>query len=466
MLVLMAGLAASCGPVLEAQESEAPMRAEEQAHGSEEPGGALRFARQITGPGEEIGRIVFDRDGGFLAMVNFNGSTDLGGGPVVDPGAGDSDRFALALARYDGNGRLQWVQVFSAPPGSPGNTFGLALAVDRRRDIVLVLDAAGGVDFGNGQVAAGVLLVKLDSEGRLRWLRPFFEGTGFANVSRLVTDRENNIAVGGFLSGTVDFGLGPVTSGPGGSAYLTKFSPEGTALWTYANTEEQSQGIGVAVDNWGHFLLSGTVSTGIQTDPFVLMLSPEGTVLWERRLEGALGFALSVATHGNRVVVVGTFALTFTFEGRTHTATPNGGILQDAFVVAYTRAGEERWAYNFGFSADDVAMDERDGVVVAGSYQAGSTDLGVLGPLPGNPATVANLYVVKFDRIDGERRWVRGFAAGDEDLGTPGIESASIAVTKQGRSAVLGGFTGTLTVDSEVWEAQGRTDLFFLGFER
>jgi hypothetical protein len=285
-------------------------------------------------------------------------------------------------------------------------------------------------------------------------------------VLRLATDRDNNIAVAGMMGGTVDFGRGPVSANPGGSAYLSKFNPAGGTLWTFVDSANQSQGFGVAADTGGNFFLCGTVFSGIQTEPFVLMLTPDGRERWRRRLDGALGFAVSVATHGNRVVVVGTFAFTFTFAGRSHTATPNGLIRQDAFVVAYTREGEERWAYNFGFGVDDVAMDEKDGVLVAGSYEGGSADLGVLGPLPGNPASIANLFVASFDRIAGAPRWARGFTAGGEDLGTPGIESASIAVTKEGRSAVLGGFTGTLTVGSEVWEAVGRADLFLLGFER
>ncbi|HYO59557.1 hypothetical protein [Archangium sp.] len=104
-------------------------------------------------------------------------------------------------------------------------------------------------------------------------------------------------------------------------------------------------------------------------------------------------------------------------------------------------------------------MDERDGVVVAGSYEAGSGDLGVLGPLPGNPETLANVYVAKFNRMTGEPLWSRGFAASGPDMGSPGLESASIAVTKEGRSAVLGQFTSRLTVGSEAFEDAGQQGL-------
>lgn len=466
-LLLAVGGAACGGAVWEEPESEAPGRVEQQARESERPTGALRWAQLLTGPDDNYntGSVVSDREGGFLALVNFTGSIDVGGETLRAPG-GESSA-AMALVRYDVVlGRPRWVKVFGAEAGVPGSVMGFSHTVDRHRNIILLVDTYG-VDFGSGLVA-GRYLVKLDPRGRLRWMRLLTQ-RGFAGVSRIVTDREDNIAVAGEFGGVVDFGQGPVSSKQleegryTSSAYLAKFSPEGRTLWTFVDSENQSQGFGAVADSQGNLLLCGTVFVD-QTEPFVLMLSPEGQVRWSRRLDGALGFAWSVAAHGNRVVVVGTFALTFTFAGRTHTASPNGGILQDAFVAAFTRNGEECWASNFGFSAEDVAMDEKDGVVVAGSYEAGSGDLGILGPLPGNPATLANVYVAKFDRIMGEPRWSRGFAARGEDFGSPGLEDASIAVTKGGLPAVLGQFTSTLTVGSEVWTAEGRSDLFLLGF--
>jgi len=468
-VLLVAGLAACGGTEWDAPESEPPARVAQEAGDSGNPTGAPRFARRLSGPDDNSGRIVRDRDGGFLTLVNFQGSIDLGEGPVLAPGGASSN--AMALARYDVQGRLRWVKVFGAPPGSDGFTLGFSLAMDRQRNILLYVDA-GGVDFGRGPPLFGRHLVKLDRQGRLLWSRSFASELGFLTVNRIVTDREGNIALAGDLAGTVDFGRGPLSSRefPAGvsttSAFLAKYSPTGENLWTFLDVEHQSFGFGAAVDNEGNFFLCGSVFTGVQSEPFVLRLSPAGQVRWVRRLEGALGFAMGVATHGNRVVVVGTYAFTFSFAGRTHTASPNGGILQDAFVAAFTREGEERWAWNFGFSVEDVAMDEKDGVVVAGSYEGGSSDLGVLGALPGNPETLANVYVAKFDRIRGGLLWSRGFTSSGDDRGSPGLEDASVAVQKDGRSAVLGQFSGGLAVGSGTLEAEGRTDLFLLGFER
>jgi outer membrane protein assembly factor BamB len=468
-LLLVAGWAACGGTVGDAPVSEAPAHL---AQAAGEPGrltGAPRWAHLLTGPDDTRGFLVRDRDGGFLAMVNFVGSIDLGEGPVLAPGGASS--FAVALARYDVQGRLRWVKVLGAPPDLPGSAFGLRHAVDRHRNIILFL-SADNVDFGEGAVLSGLMLVKLDPQGRHIWSRAFSIEPGSLTVDRIVTDRDDNIALAGELGGTVDFGRGPLSTRelPAGvhilSAFVSKFSSSGENLWTFLDVENQSRGFGAAVDSRDNLLLCGSVLTEEQPEPFVLMLSPEGAVRWERRLEGAFGFARSVATHGNRVVVVGTFARTFTLAGRAHTASINGDTRQDAFIAAFTREGEERWAWNFGFSIEDVAMDERDGVVVVGSYEAGHGDLGVLGPLPGSPGTLANVYVAKFNRVTGEPLWSRGFSASGPDRGSPGLESASLAVTKEGRAAVLGQFSGTLTVGAETLEAEGRSDFFLLGLER
>ncbi|REG32937.1 hypothetical protein ATI61_104227 [Archangium gephyra] len=468
-LLLVAGLAACGGTVGEQPVSEAPAQVAQAAGESGRPTGALRWAHLLTGPEDNSGTLVRDRDGGFLAMVNFIGRIDLGEGPVLAPGGASSA--AVALARYDVQGRLRWVKVLGTPPDLPGRAFGFRHAVDRHRNIILFLDA-DNVEFGEGVVLSGLLLVKLDPQGRHLWSRAFSPAPGFLNVNRIVTDRDDNIALAGEMAGTVDFGRGPLSTrefpvgSPIVSAFLTRFSSSGENLWTFLDVENLSQGLGAAVDSQGNLLLCGSITTDVTTEPFVLMLSPAGTVRWVRRLEGALGFARSVATHGNRVVVVGTFAATFTFAGRAHTASINRDFLQDAFVAAFTRDGEERWAWNFGFSVEDVAMDERDGVVVVGSYEAGSGDLGVLGPLPGNPATLANVYVAKFHRVTGEPLWSRGFTSSGPDRGSPGLEGASVAVTKEGRAAVLGQFSGMLTVGAETLEAEGASDLFLLGLER
>ncbi|NTX12534.1 hypothetical protein HUA76_17185 [Myxococcus sp. CA056] len=407
--------------------------------------GGLSWAHQLSGPGDdETGRIASGKDGSFISFINFTGSIDVGAGPIQAPG-GPTDR-ALALVRHDAQGQPSVIRVISG-------LYALRHAVDGQGNIIIIVEAIG-VSPGSSLFSDGLQLVKLNAAGRLLWLRPILSTDIF--VQTLVTDRDGNIGIGGYS----------VTSQ--GSPRLTflKHNSEGTRLWRFVDTDTtQSLGRTATADSEGNFFVGGdALGATSSSEPYLVMLSPEGQPRWRRRLLGALGFAFGLATHGNRVVMVGTYAFTFTFAGQTHTSTGNLGINQDAFVVAWTRDGEERWAYNFGFDIESVAMDERDGVTVVGGYQAGSSDLGILGPLPGNPSSAANVYVAKFDRIQGQRRWVQSFPSG-LDRSSPGLDEGTVAVSKDGRAAVLGLFHDTLQVGSQTWTASGVSDLFLFGFQ-
>ena len=126
--------------------------------------------------------------------------------------------------------------------------------------------------------------------------------------------------------------------------------------------------------------------------------------------------------------------------------------------MAYTREGEERWARGFGFSGERIAMDQKDGVIVTGTYRDGD-DLG-LGPLPGKEPFSTNLFVACYDRITGKPLWTRGFPAGL-------AEPSSLVATKDGRSVVLGSFrSGSLLVGEEEWPQKSPNDLFLIGLGR
>jgi outer membrane protein assembly factor BamB len=463
------GLAACGGPTLDEPETLART---EQAHEQGKLTGALRWVRHITGepvilgefPEEKSGTLAKDGEEHLVVVYSFVGNIDLGERFVRAPGG--PTRSAIALARYDQKkGRLEWLKVFGAGPGVEGGVFGRHVAVDSKHDILLEVGAQG-VDFGAGPVPDGEHLLKLDRHGRLLWRRslPVPVPSGNLAVFDLLTDSHDNVAIAGTLTGTVDLGSGPVSSLPdpaggfGPSPFLAKFSPEGENLWTFANSRFFGEGLGATVDSQDHFLLCGGASPEGFTIPFVLRLSPDGDLRWDRLLpiSGGGGQARDVATHGNRVVLTGTYSGTFTFRGRTVSA---GGVpSDDAFLVAYTREGEERWARSFGFSGERVAMDQRDGVLVTGTYRPGD-DLG-LGPIPGKEEFSSNLYVAKYDRITGEPLWTRGFPAGL-------AEPSSLVATKDGRSVVLGSFrSGSLIIDGMELPQKSPNDLFLLGLDR
>ncbi|GEN06602.1 hypothetical protein MFU01_16390 [Myxococcus fulvus] len=415
----------------------------EEARAAESFAGELTWAQHVTGPSEETGRIASTRDGGFISFVNFTGTVDLGTGPIQAPGGPESR--GLALVRHSPQGQKSLLRVIS-------HWFALHLATDAAGNIIILGGPAGAIT--SNLFSDDPHLMKLDTLGRLQWLRPIRQAE--LSVYLLVTDRAGNIGVGGY------------TLGPDNSSRLTfiQYDGEGVKQWTFVDVNTvQSVGRAATVDSEGAIYVAGDAKGPISVvEPYLIKLSVTGQPQWRRRLDGAVGFALGVATHGNRVVVVGTFAETFTFAAKEHTSTPNLGINQDAFVAAWTRDGEERWAWNFGFDIDGVAMDQNDGVTVIGGYQGFSPDTAALGVPDGNETSAANVYVAKLDRIYGSWRWVRTFPGG-QDRGSPGVDEGSVAVTRDGRPAVMGRFHDTLRVGSQTWTASGLSDLFQFGFE-
>ncbi|PTL82452.1 hypothetical protein DAT35_16695 [Vitiosangium sp. GDMCC 1.1324] len=462
-LLWAVGLAACGSPTLE--ESE-PLAQTEQAHKQGGLTGAIRWAWHITGesPSEKFGTLVKDGEAHLLALYSFTGNIDLGERVVRAPGGPTST--AIALARYDQKkGHLEWVKVFGPGPGVDGGVSGRNIAVDSKRNILIVAGALE-VDFGDGPVTEGEYLLKFDCHGRLLWKHSFEANPGNLSVFDLLTDSHDNIIMAGRLTGVVDFGSGSISSKPdpaegffGPSPFVARFSPAGASQWAYAHSTDFGEGLGAAVDSQDHILLCGSISPdGVGSLPFVFQLSPDGHLRWERSLQvSGGGLAHDVAVHGNRIVLTGTFSGTFTFGGQTVTSDTHRPIPDDAFLVAYTREGEERWARNFGLSGERVAMDQRDGVVVTGTYQEGD-DLG-LGSLPGKGEGSSNLFVAKYDRITGKPLWTRGFPA---SLAEP----TSLVATKDGRSAVLGSFrSGSLIVGDEEWPLEGLNDLFLIGLD-
>ncbi|MFY1830230.1 hypothetical protein ACN47A_30220 [Myxococcus fulvus] len=414
-----------------------------EARAAESFAGALTWAQQVTGPSEETGRIASTRDGGFISFVNFTGSVDLGTGPIQAPG-GPEGR-GLALVRHSPQGQKSLLRVIN-------DWYALHLATDAAGNIVILGGPAG--NSTSNLFSDDPHLMKLDPLGRLQWLRPIRQAELSAYL--LVTDRAGNIGVGGY------------TVGSDRSSRLTfiQYDGEGVKQWTFVDVNTVQSGARAAtVDSEGAIYIAGDAKGPISVvEPYLIKLSPTGQPQWRRRLDGAVGFALGVATHGNRVVVVGTYGGTFTFAGQAHTATPNLGINQDAFIAAWTRDGEERWAWNLAFDIDAVAMDQNDGVTVIGGYQGGSPDTAALGSPAGNPSGAANVFVAKFDRLQGAQRWVRSFPGG-VDRSSPGLDEGTVAVTPDGRPAVMGRFHDLLQVGSQTWTASGLSDLFQLGIE-
>ncbi|WP_375772523.1 hypothetical protein NR798_17085 [Archangium gephyra] len=412
LVLALAGLA-GCGVTDDVRDDEAGVepQAREQAHDSR-VGGETRWVLHPRGTGfDRAETVAHDRDGNIIVAGLFD--ERLEGGPLALEGDGPN---SVLLAKLRPDGQRIWARTF------PGDALVRAVTVDRDRNIILAgIADAEPVDFGGGPLS-GAFLVKLDREGRHLWSRRFNRFPPNA----LATDSGGHILLAGDVvtENPVDFGSGPLSTGADSMGVLVRFNPDGGLEWVRGGPSDfRFSHLGVTVDSRDQVYTSGGDRHG---RPFIEKVSPDGRQLWMHVLD-TVGEVFDVAVHGNRVVATGNFSDPFTFRGRE--LLPSASLL-GVFLVAYTRDGEERWARAIGGEFTSLAMDPRDGVIVTGQYPD-RADLG-LGPVSGDPFG-GNFFVAKYDRIQGDVRWVRTFPSRE-------ASAFDVAAASNGESTIVGAF--------------------------
>ncbi|GAA4362373.1 hypothetical protein GCM10023185_30240 [Hymenobacter saemangeumensis] len=364
--------------------------------------GAVRWARQVDGSGSSIGSVAVDAAGNAYLAGDFYGSVDVDGA-TLSSAAGDS-----YLVKFNAQGQQQWLRqagtgtyagslavdasgnvclagfsgnaaVYGSPlPGGPGIFFGkispsgtvlLATRVSTGSSSYsiggnMTLDAAGNaylIGSFNGRPSFGattlvpagdsdIFLCKLDAAGTPLWARRL-GGSNTDNPGGVAVDAAGNVVV----CGSSAYGLPGSGDPPGATLYLSRFSPQGTALWerqvgpifSSSNTNLiNSYVAGVAYDGRGGILvtgrLNGTASFGPSTTlnsytaaAFVVRYDGQGQAVWADHSvatgsHGAAGGTPAVASDG-RIFLVGTAMGSVTF-GSVATTPPATG-RADVFVA-------------------------------------------------------------------------------------------------------------------------------------
>ncbi|MDQ3943697.1 MAG: SBBP repeat-containing protein [Actinomycetota bacterium] len=222
-----------------------------------------------------------------------------------------------------------------------------------------------------GQTSAGNLdafVRKYDRAGTELWTRQF--GSSDRDYLRgVVADADGNVYLAGETEGTLP---GQVPAG-GRDAFLRKYDPAGTELWTRQfGGGGGDGGAGVALDAAGDAYIVGTTrgampgqTPGGDYDAFVRRYDPAGNEIWTRQFGGIEGEgARSVAVGpGGKLLIVGST------QGAFPEQSNSGGF--DAFITQYDIDGNALWMRQFGSAVNDfgvaVATDENGEVIVVGS---------------------------------------------------------------------------------------------------
>jgi hypothetical protein len=346
--------------------------------------------------------VVVDMSGNVIATGCFKGTADFGGGPLTSAGVQD-----IFVVKFDAAGNHLWSKRF----GDAAQEAGKGVAVDEAGNVVVTGYFHSTVDFGGGTLASAgssdIFVAKFDAAGDHLWSKRFGDGDVQAPYS-VAMDGAGDVVVTGDLSGTVDFGGGPLTSEISSDVFLAKFDAAGNHLWSkrFGNWRWQI-GTSVAMDESGNVVATGrfqgtvdfgggllTSARATSDDIFLVKFDPNGNHLWSKRFGDQSyqrGAGVAIDGWGN-VIVTGDFEGTVDFGGGALTSAG----YEDIFVVEFSSNGSLLWRQRFGDqsrqSGTSVAVDAWGNVVVTGGFQ-GIVDFGG-GSL--TSAGMSDIYLTKF----------------------------------------------------------------------
>lgn len=396
----------------------------------------------------------------FFGMIVAAGCNDNSDRP------GGMDQMGMPDAQNTG-GNAGGNYVWAKRLGGDKNDEGRCVAIDSSGQPIVAGVFSGTVDLGAGPLTSkagtNTYLVKYATDGKIEWYKQFGDNDT-AQIYAVAVDSNANIVIAGSFSGNVDFGGGPLTSTGFADAFVAKYSPAGTHLWSkHFGSGSSGTANGAAIDNAGNVVLGGSFTKTIDlggslltsagdSDIFIAKYSPSGAHIFSKRFGGPQ----SDSVYGVKTDSNGNLVLAGVFDAATDLGngplTSNGD--WDTFVAKYSPTGTYLWSHQVGGIFRDVAyaltLDTKDQVILAGTY----TDLADFGAGPVLSVGSEDGFLIKY-AADGKYLWARHF-------GSKGPFQSVMAVTTDASDNIIaGGFvTGATDFGGGVREHTGNWDAF------
>ena len=282
---------------------------------------------------------------------------------------GDGDIF---LTKFTADGTKAWTKLL----GTVGQDYASALTTGQDGSIYVSGRTTGALD---GQTYSGgsydAFLTKYSTDGTKAWTKLLgTSGTDYATA--LTTGLDGSI----YVSGTTYGGLDGQTNRGSGETFLAKYSADGTKIWTkllgtsgddspYALTTGLDGSIYVCGATTG--ALDGQTYSGGSYDAFLTKYSADGTKVWTKLL----------GTSGEEQAT----ALTTGLDGSIYVGGYTNGVLDgqaktgdmDVFLTKYSADGTKVWTKLLGTSGTDASTALTTGL--DGSIYLSGWTMGALG---------------------------------------------------------------------------------------
>ena len=425
--------------------------------------------------------------GGFLAADafghvyitgSFSDTTASFGTDTLTNIAGSDTTTSIFIAKYDSSGNVLWTRNI----GNGADDNGFAIVADRWGNVFLSGTYTDTISFGaaiftGDPIGENSFVAKYDSSGNLLWAKSIkSDGVGgdYVDATSIVTDVAGDVYVVGSLgSGSITFDTTTVPNPGGSGAFVARFSPSGTLVWTTVVPSNLNGSPTVAADTLGHLYLSGNFfgsavifgSTILTTPPgnfsiFIAKYDTAGNVQWAKATavdSGTYETSIAASPVGDLFMTAFYSGDSVTLDTVTLTGTGSSSMYQ-TYLAKFDSSGHILWAKNVmgavtGLPFLAVTADNAGNVFQSGEFfnATVSFDTCVLNN-PGSTGSNA-IFVTKYDAV-GNVKWATG---ADASAGTWG---ACFAVNTMGQLYLAGIDNGSpLNLGPDVFAGDGQ---FFL----
>ena len=391
------------------------------------------------------GSAAADRDGNVFAIGVFEGSLDLGGGPIHCSGLA-----GVFLVKYDPVGNHVWSRAF----GGETHAHGRSLAVDAAGNVFVSGYFDDTIDFGTGPLTAvgpgDLFLAKFDNDGNCLWSKRFGDGN-YQEDWRLCADKSGNVILVGDNCCSIDFGGGWLTSSGSDDAFVAKLDADGNHLWSKRFGDAGQQEVAAIATNEADELFVtgsfrdgidfglGTLTSASTRDVFVVKFDADGNAVWNRQFGGDHSQRTTSITTDDfdNVFFAGWFSGNLDFGGGV-CSSPNDF---DGFLASLDADGNHRWSLCYGadvgVSSQHVASMASGDVFVSGHF-SGSADFG---GGAGLSASERSSFVASFD-VDGNHLFSRILSSARD------LTFSTLALDGADNALLFGHLSGTVDLGS------------------
>ncbi|EFA74502.1 hypothetical protein CRD_00032 [Raphidiopsis brookii D9] len=231
------------------------------------------------------------------------------------------------------------------------------------------------------------VIAKYSSDGNLVWRRSLGTTGGDDFAYAVVLGSDGSIYAAGSTQGNLNSeNYNGDSSGLSGDAFITKYTSDGTRVWTrLLGTSSSDIATSLAVDSFGYVYVSGATDGNLdgQTnnglfDAFLSKYDPGGTKIWTKLLgDDKDNFGLA-STSSNNSIYVGGFTGTYS---RNFSSPSSDDLIRiqssDRFISKYNVDGTQSWINTLVTPSNDFVRTlntGKDGSIYVGGGTDGNLD--------------------------------------------------------------------------------------------